>query len=84
MDASASFANPVPKELVWLPPTYRNIEHADQLSAFYEGPYLHRYSFIFYSCVLISSGNEIGPVTNTEVTLDHDRLGLPVLMSFLV
>ena len=54
--------------ILWLPPTYRNIDHPDLHTNFYESPsILHRYSFIFYSCVLISSGNEIGPVTNSEV-----------------
>lgn len=59
----------IEKEMIWLPPTYRNIEHEDLLVQFYEGPILHRYSFIFYSCVLISAGNEIGPVTTAEVRL---------------
>jgi len=56
----------IDKNLIWLPPTYRNLEHEDLLVPFYEGSVIHRYSFIFYSCVLISSGNEIGPVTVTE------------------
>lgn len=57
----------IDKEMMWLPPTYRNIEHEDLLLQFYEGPILHKYSFIFYSCVLISSGNEIAPITTLEV-----------------
>ena len=56
------------KEMIWLPPTYRNIEDQDLVSNFYESSILHRYSFIFYSCVLISSGNEIAPLSNLEVT----------------
>ena len=55
------------KEMIWLPPTYRNIEDQDLLANFYESSILHRYSFIFYSCVLISSGNEIAPLSNLEV-----------------
>ena len=62
--------NHIEREMLWLPPTYRNIEHEDLLVQFYEGPILHRYSFIFYSCVLISAGNEIGPLTTTEVGAD--------------
>lgn len=61
----------IEREMVWLPPTYRNIEGDDLVALFYEGPFLHRYSFIFYSCILISSGNEIGPLTTVEVSLSH-------------
>jgi hypothetical protein len=57
------------KEMIWLPPTYRNIEDQDLVANFYESSILHRYSFIFYSCVLISSGNGIAPLSNLEVAL---------------
>lgn len=61
----------IDREMMWLPPTYRNIEHEDLLVQFYEGSIWHRYSFIFYSCVLISSGNEIAPITTIEVSFNH-------------
>lgn len=57
----------VDMQMIWLPPTYRNIEDEDLPKLFYEGNLMHRYSFIFYSCVLISSGNEIAPLTTVEV-----------------
>lgn len=74
----------IPKEMMWLPPTYRNIEHEDQVKQFYEGSLPHKYSFIFYSCVLISSGNEIGPVTSAEAMLATSYIILGLILTGVI
>lgn len=74
----------IEREMMWLPPTYRNIEHEDLLMQFYEGTILHRYSFIFYSCVLISAGNEIAPITTTEAWLASAYIVLGLILTGVI
>lgn len=71
-------------QALWLPPTYRNIPTENLLENFYEGSILHKYSFIFYSCILISSGNEIGPVSNTEAWLASAYMVLGLVLTGVI
>ena len=55
------------KELLWLPPTYRNIETDESLvDWFYKGSVMHKYSYLFYQISYVLKGSEIGPITLME------------------